>query len=351
MYSNAKLAKYMENDVYKHDIMYSVVNNADGGNDLFITYKSQYICDTEYFTLENEELYGKKYDIIIGGSCVYYDVVQKDKNIFPVNNIPFGQISYHPIWIVVKNIGMCYIDLCIKNKLMVNKIKNRCVCENGLMSSFDWPIIAPKNDFFVKNHLDCNSLMICYGMAGLKYNEFSDKNYYDDNVIASGEKTIVSYGDEQLTMLTINKPNDDIYIINKLLSLCDSNKYDICMHSTNVNMCNVAENVFEHILVGDAFTNMEFICNSKIIQIVHQKNSTSYVEQHLPFKKTNDGYVLSIDGEYNIPCVESNKKIIIHTDNNDPVIIKYHTCVYLNKQLRKTAAMQSATQFIIMRFS
>jgi hypothetical protein len=362
MYSNAKIAYNIEknnNDgIIENDILYSIVNNVVGGKDFLILYKGFNDANTQYLILENSELIGKEYEIIIGDSCVYYDKVQKNKNIFPVDNLPLHKIYFHKIFIIIKDIeNNKEFDLIVKN---MHSIQNKWQEDDYGYISIKWPIIAPKNNFFDDNKLENNFFRIIGGMAGLRYSEYSDKNNYDDEYIDNNKKYIYGtnkkfninnniklYNIKAMKIFHLCEDNNNykdnnikekfsIYSINKILSVFFDNgtDIDIVIEDRQIQMEQIQNNVHEHLLRGDAIANMQFFCDCIITKILHI-SSERCVE--LPFEKTNYGYQIIFDDAGGDDVYMSNfldSKLCIHSNNNNPIIIKYDICIYKN-ELRK----------------
>lgn len=350
MYSNAKKTN-VEN------IVYSFVN---GGKDLYITFNPPQIKkNTNFIKFTNNELYGKEYEILISDLCVHYGIIEKNINIFPVNDIPLYQITYYPIHIIIKNVIVnTSFELNIDHEFTNNS------CDNDY--EMNWPLNKKfvKNNYFEENNITCNKLIIRNGLAGLLYMEYSDKNNYSDIVIKNGKRITIdkinylqmnydSYNNHDVTayptitnleIFQIDEPNEDIYYTNKILD--PSIDADIIMHNTKIEMTKVDDCKYEYILVGDAFAKMKLYCNGQINKIVYQNKSVEYT---LPFHLEETTYVLSFDNEYNIPYISPGTKIIVYSDM--PVKMDYYTCVYMNEKLRKEMAIVTSSNFCVMNYS
>ena len=126
--------------------------------------------------------------------------------------------------------------------------------------------------------------------------------------------------------------------------MIDKQKYDIVEQKISVNMVDVDNNVFEHIIVGDAFSNMSFTTDAKIDKIIYEKTDFS---TNMPFEQTTYGYKLTFNSDDHVIHIQKHAKIIVHTSGQPK--INYNRCVYLNTTLRRQCAQQQSNNLLLLR--
>jgi hypothetical protein len=398
MYSDAKNAKNKEIidiNIQEKETKYSIVNNSSNNKDILIWYDGFVNKNTKYLIIDNHELVGKEYIIIAGNAIIYYDTIQENKNLFPKENLPIYLLKSHRINILIKNIENIYdkndFKLLIKNMYTNDDVDIIAEPDNNKdFMSIEWKI--NKNE---KQNFNLLRIHKEWGMAGVRYSDNNDnvniykyvKNYIEQNSSVyelslniirdkftkiiedqNGWNIEVFFRTNNLKIKKIsNINNDNTYKYFPLIDFLDCYHYDrligelvyanICNNNIDilseniiVKMQNVPNNIFEQILIGDAVENISFYCSDKIFKIemnlydkCDQNKMSSY---ELPFEKTDFGYKIYQTETYF--CFPGhNCKIIIYSDNNSPIYIKYDLCVF-NSELRRNVAMSSSLNNIII---
>jgi hypothetical protein len=392
MYSNLKIAKNLDNldnAKEKQETKYIFVNNLENGFDILIYYYGFDNKNTKYFKICNEKLIGKEYFILnFGNQILYYDNIQENTNLFPRENLPIYLLKCHRIIFLIKNVDCMDNDkfeLLIKNKYSNDSFENLNLDGTNDFIDLDWK--TDKND--EKNLLRIHKE---YGMIGTSYynkkysilysylKEYSEQNSikyelsldriqdFYTNIIynpLSFDFIIISnisntYDVKIKKFINVNKDNKyknqslvnylNCYSIDRFFDDNLLDKFDIIIDDIYIKMQHAHNNIYEHIFIGDAIENLFFYCNSKITKIqlnIYDREDKNIVNIYdLPFEKTNFGYKIYKEDTF-LCFVGYDCQIIVYSNNNSPIFIKYNTCCF-GRELRKNIAGEQVSQKIII---
>lgn len=364
---------FYENAKEISGIKYVTINdNEKNQSDLLL-----FLCPTNknitHLSIENSELVGKSYELIVADIVIYYGVVEKGKNLFPIDNFPLSQINISKINILIKDIGNENINLNVTN-ILTDQIEIPEKFNDELqtpMQTYPWPIqncitCKEKTKELHKN-LSANTLRVISGMCGLEYNN----NCFDAEVIDTVNKKI-SVPPEHITALENDKCRVTIfsrkYVINMVKIKSKNSNLSCYSHNSavlddliknekeNVNvvmenvkypLVNTDNGVFEYMLQMDAICNVEFICQDNEIEKVEfittrkfADDDTNKINIPIPIEKTNDGYKIKTDNM--ALCNVSRISFIkIYTKNNNHIKIKYDNVVFGSELRRILATCES----------
>jgi hypothetical protein len=119
--------------------------------------------------------YGVQYKVLIGGQCMHTSILEKDKNLLPINPIyPFNLLAFHDVQIDIfceqkhieflREFGQCEIGLCITHVELTKAVENKINKRNKQIS-----IYVP----FPTPDMKENYLVFSNGMATLKFDEWN----------------------------------------------------------------------------------------------------------------------------------------------------------------------------------
>jgi hypothetical protein len=348
-------------------------------NDLLIFLSTPKTDNVEKFTIENEELHGKEYEIICQGITIYMGTVEKDKNMFPIENFPHSEIEYMNIYFLVKNVENKNIDLNVKYTLTKEFPKSRrpektdtdtdTKSDGDIMHEYDWPLQPCKFCKKCQEESNMTSLVTTHGMAGLRdYGRCFDINVSNveiKKIVWKYEKVPSDfvgwkamcfppeYDIRLLDVTTTNNKNLSIYSRNSFLlsSLVNNNKTSdvgietvVVENRTERMVSGCVKNLFEHEVTLDAIRNIEFICQDNEIEKVeyvirdryHGHLSTIPIE----VKKTSTGYAVAEDNLVFL-SVSRDSFINVYATGDTPIYIK-HCVVAFDCNIRRSIAQANA---------
>jgi hypothetical protein len=380
MHSNLKIAKNLDNidDIKeKQETKYTFVNNLENGIDIMIHYYGFDEKNTKYFKICNEELIGKEYFILndVGYQIIYYDTIQENTNLFPKENLPIYLLKCHQIIFLIKNIGNINYDnfeLFIQNMYSNHKFDNLNLDDSSNFIELDWKINKNDEDNLLRIEKNLGMFGVAYYDG--KYNsvysylkEYSEKNsiiydlqfninkdFYDNVIYEQKNIGIFSFYDfsEIKIKKFINLDADNkyknqalvnflsCYTIDRFFDIMDN--FDVVSDDIFIKLQNQSDNTHKHIFIGDAVENLSFYCDCKITKIqlyIYNNEDKNIVNIYdMPFEKTQFGYKIYKEDVY-FSFVSQKCQIVVYSDNNSPIFIKYNICCF-ERKFRLTIAYE-----------
>lgn len=326
---NIKIANIITKNIY--NTFNLVINNHPCTK---IPTKSIKISLIDSTNNQSEYLNLKSYSIYANGNKIYENILDSNKNIFPCENIPLGEIKHHNILIVILNLDLNFMSTYINYYLQIIHTEyvetgnnyNNLNGNNNLNYSIPWNYLVPKNDI--------NTMVITSGMLGLANN-----NIYDDIEYVIKNNTIHGYNiNSKLELLNIQHLNklhqynneyqyncDEYSATKNLFILCNYYR-DCCLVSDTLKipyynfelMSNIdnkylyKSSVILSYGLCDSLTNISFLCDNIEIKMIKstitiERNFNKIIEHSLEFSENYHGYyILGINNFNHIPIVGTN---------------------------------------------